>query len=139
MSLENAASAKTSCNLWSKHLLHKQGATNFDLRTALTAIEQCGIFSVSHLLWQEPILYNGYLQRPVTLTPGTAAFINYMYINDLGLSRRRIELQSPACKANALVLSNRGGLYCFKIRFQKSTSGFKVVICWGIKLRVFIL
>ena len=33
------------------------------------AIEQCGFFNKPHLLWHGPILYNGYLIGPETLTP----------------------------------------------------------------------
>ena len=44
-------------------------AANFDLCSVLMAIEQWGFFSVSHLLWHGPSLYNGHLQGPVTLTP----------------------------------------------------------------------
>ena len=42
---------------------------NFDLCSALTAIEQWGFFNVPHGLRHRPIIYNGHLQRLVTLTP----------------------------------------------------------------------
>ena len=32
-------------------------------------IEQWGFFNVPQLLWHGPTVYNGHLQRPVTLTP----------------------------------------------------------------------
>ena len=57
-------------------------ATNFELCSALMAIEQWGFFNVPH-------------QR---------------CFDDLGLSRLGIEPRSPACEANALPLSHRGGL-----------------------------
>ena len=41
-------------------------AANFDLCSALMAIEQWGFFNVPHLLWH---VYNGHLRGPVTLTP----------------------------------------------------------------------
>ena len=43
-------------------------ATNFDLYSALMAIEQWGFFSVPHLLWHGLSVYNGHLRGPVTLT-----------------------------------------------------------------------
>ena len=42
---------------------------NFDLCSALMAIEQWGFFSVPHLLWHQVFFYNGHLRGPVTLTP----------------------------------------------------------------------
>ena len=44
-------------------------AANFDLCSALMAIEQWGFFSVPHLLWHQVSFYNGHLRGPVTLTP----------------------------------------------------------------------
>ena len=41
----------------------------FDLCSALMAIEQLGFFSMPHLLWHRISIYNGNLQKPVTLTP----------------------------------------------------------------------
>ena len=43
-------------------------AANFDLCSTLMAIEQCGVFSVPHLLWRGASVYNGHLWGPVTLT-----------------------------------------------------------------------
>ena len=44
-------------------------AANFDLCSALMAIDQWVVFNVPHLLWHGPTLYNGHLRGPVTLTP----------------------------------------------------------------------
>ena len=44
-------------------------AANFDLCSALIAIEQWGFFSVPHLLWYGASVYNGDFQGPVTLAP----------------------------------------------------------------------
>ena len=44
-------------------------AANFDLCSALMAIEQWGFFSVPHLLWHWASIYNGDPWGPVTLTP----------------------------------------------------------------------
>ena len=44
-------------------------AANFDLCSALMAIEQWGFFSVPHLLWHGASVYNGHLWGSVTLTP----------------------------------------------------------------------
>ena len=43
------------------------GAANFDLRSALIAIEQWGFFCVPHLLWHETSVYNGQFRGSVTL------------------------------------------------------------------------
>ena len=54
--------------IWTRY--HYQWrAANFDLCSALMAIEQWGFFSVPHLLWHGTSVYNRYLQRPVKLTP----------------------------------------------------------------------
>ena len=54
--------------IWKRH--HCQWrAANYDLCSALMAIEQWGFFSVSHLLWKGSSVYNGHLRGPVTLTP----------------------------------------------------------------------
>ena len=42
---------------------------NFDLCSALMAIEQWGFFSVPHLLWHGVSVYNYHLRGPVPLTP----------------------------------------------------------------------
>ena len=44
-------------------------ATDFDLYSALMAIEKWRSFNVPHLLWHGPTLYNSHLWGPVTLTP----------------------------------------------------------------------
>ena len=41
--------------------------TNFDLCSALMAIEQLGFFSMPHLMWHGASVYNGHLRGPVTL------------------------------------------------------------------------
>ena len=54
--------------IWRCH--HCQWKTaNFDLCSALMAIEQWGFFSLPHLLWRQVSVYNGHLRGPVTLTP----------------------------------------------------------------------
>ena len=42
-------------------------AANFDLCSALMAIEQWGFLSVPHLLWHRASVYNGHLGGPLTL------------------------------------------------------------------------
>ena len=44
-------------------------APNVDQCSTLMVIEQCGFFSVPHLLRHGASVYNGYLRGPVTLTP----------------------------------------------------------------------
>ena len=54
--------------IWKRHH-YRWRAANFDLCSALMAIEQWGFFSVPHLLWHGAPVYNGHLRGPVTLTP----------------------------------------------------------------------
>ena len=56
--------------IWRRHNLRWRAA-NFDLNSALLAIEQWGFFRVPHLLWHGPTLYNGRLRVPVSLIPYT--------------------------------------------------------------------
>ena len=53
--------------IWKRHHCRWR-AENFDLCSALMAIEQWGVFYVSHLLWHGPTFYNGHFRGPVTLT-----------------------------------------------------------------------
>ena len=54
--------------IWRRH--HCQWrATNFDLCSALIAIEQRGFFSVPYLLWHGVSAKSGQLRGPVTITP----------------------------------------------------------------------
>ena len=86
-------------------------AANFDLCSALMAIEQWGFFNVPHLLRHGPALYNGHLRGPVTLTPVAERFAVELSLPVFTtcLSRQGIETRSPACEANALPLRHRGG------------------------------
>ena len=54
--------------IWRRHHCRWRAA-NFDLCSALMAIEQWGFFNVLHLLRQGPTVYNSHLRGPVTLTP----------------------------------------------------------------------
>ena len=51
---------------WRRHHCRWRAA-NFDLCSALMAIEQWGFFSVLHLLWHGASVYDGHLRGPVTL------------------------------------------------------------------------
>ena len=74
--------------VWRRH--HCQWrAANFDLCSALMAIEQWGFFSLPHLLWHGTTVYNGRLRGPVTLTFGRWAVTTCF--NDLGLKRLGFE------------------------------------------------
>ena len=53
---------------WRRHH-YRWRAANFDLYSALMAIEQWGFFCVPHLLWLGASVYNGHLRGSVTLTP----------------------------------------------------------------------
>ena len=78
--------------VWRRHHCRWRAA-NFDLCSALRAIEQWGFFNVPHPLRHWPTVYNGHLRGPVTLTPCWAfsggAVTTWFY--DLGLSRPGIE------------------------------------------------
>ena len=74
--------------IWRRHH-YRLRAANFDLCSALMAIEQCGLFNAQHLLWHEPSVYNGHLRGPVTLTPIGGAVTACFYY--LGLSRLGFE------------------------------------------------
>ena len=54
--------------IWRRHH-YLWRALNFDLCSALMAIDQWGFFSVPHLLWHGASIYIGHLRTPVTLTP----------------------------------------------------------------------
>ena len=54
--------------IWRRHLCLWRAA-NCDLCSALMVIQQCGFFSVSHLLRHGASVYNGNLWGPLTLTP----------------------------------------------------------------------
>ena len=53
--------------IWRRHH-YRWRAANFDLCSALMAIEQWGFLSVPHLLWHGAFIYIGHLRGPVTLT-----------------------------------------------------------------------
>ena len=54
------------CSLiWRRHHCRWRAA-DFDLWSALMAIEQWGFYSVPHLLWHGASVYKGYLRAPVT-------------------------------------------------------------------------
>ena len=53
--------------IWRRHHCRWRAA-NFDLCSALMALEQWGFLSMPHLLWYGPTVYNGHLWGPVTLT-----------------------------------------------------------------------
>ena len=54
--------------IWRRHRCRWRAA-NYDLCSALMAIEQWGFFNVPHPLRHRPTVYNGHLWEPVPLTP----------------------------------------------------------------------
>ena len=66
---------------------------NFDICSALMAIDQWGFFSVQHLLWHGASVYNGHLRGPVTLMHtccwafASGAITTRFYDLHVGLSR----------------------------------------------------
>ena len=53
-----------------------QGLEMFDQCSALMVIEQWGFFNMPHPFQHEPIVYNGHLPGPVTLTPAPHLLFN---------------------------------------------------------------
>ena len=79
--------------IW-RHHYYRWRAENFDLCSALMAIEQWENFSVPHLLWHEASIYNGLLRGPVTLIPTAERLSSGVVtncLNDLGLLRLGFE------------------------------------------------
>ena len=73
---------------------------NFDLCSALMAIEQWGFFCVLHLLWQGVSVYNGHLRGPMTLTPFVellAAEIS-LPVSSTGIQTPYLPLAGPTLK-----------------------------------------
>ena len=59
--------------IWRPHH-YRWGAANFDLCSALMAIEQWRFLSVPQLLWHGASFYKGHLRGPLTITPISRAF-----------------------------------------------------------------
>ena len=78
--------------IWRRHRCRWRAA-NFEICSALMAIEQWGFFSVPHLLWHWASIYNGHLRGPVTHTYCRAFSSGAVTIcfYDSGLSRLGFE------------------------------------------------
>ena len=78
--------------IWRRHH-YRWRAANFDLCSALMAIEQWGFFSVPHLLWHGTFVYNGHLRGPwhSHLSPSVWQGSCPSCFYDLGLSRLGFE------------------------------------------------
>ena len=91
--------------IWRRHHYLWRTA-NFDLYSALMAIEQWGFFNVSHLLRHGPTLYNGHLRGPVTLTPVAELWqrsSHYLFLRLLKVCRGwDSNTQRFACEVKAL-------------------------------------
>ena len=91
--------------IWRRHH-YRWRAANFDLCSALMAIEQWGFFSVPHLLWHGVSVYNGHLQGPVTLTPIVERLVVemslylFLLLRSIAVGIRRPNL--TLCRTNAL-------------------------------------
>ena len=82
-----------NCSLiWRRHH-YRWRAANFDLCSALMAVEQWGFFSVPHLLWHRASVYNGHLRGPVSLTSNAqrSAVELSLPVFKTGLSRLEFE------------------------------------------------
>ena len=82
--------------IWRRHHCRWR-ATNFDLCSALMAIEQWGIFNVPHLLWHGQTLFNDHLRGPVIHTCCRAFDSGAIatFFNELDLSRPGTEPDLP--------------------------------------------
>ena len=88
--------------IWRRHH-YRWRAANFDLCSALMAIEQLGFFSVLYLLWHGASVYNGHLWGPVTHTPIGKRLAVRLSIPVFKTSRGcDSNIQPSACGANAL-------------------------------------
>ena len=91
---------KNFSHLWRCHN-YQWRTSNFDLCSALMAIEQWGFFSVQHLLWHGASVYNGHLRGPVThshLLPS----VWQCSCHFLFLRLRDSNSQTSTCGANVL-------------------------------------
>ena len=77
-------------------------AANFDLYSALMAIEQRGFFSVPHLLGYKTSVNNGHLRGPVTLTPIADHMAEELSLPILSTKVWDSNAQPSACRVNAV-------------------------------------
>ena len=88
--------------IWRRHHCRWRAA-NFDLCSALIAVEQWGFFNVPHLLWNRASVYNGHFRGPLTHTLRRAfssgAVTSCFY--NLSLSWLDSNTRLSACRANA--------------------------------------
>ena len=83
--------------IWRRHH-YRWRAANFDLCSALMAIEQWGFFSLPHLLWHGASVYNGHLRGPMTVLPSVWQWsCRYLFCCGWGSNT-----QPFACRFNAL-------------------------------------
>ena len=97
--------------IWRRYHFRWRGA-NFDLCSALMAIEQWGFFTVPHLLWH---VYNGHFRGPVTLTPNAerlAVELSLPVFTSWVCRGWDSNTQPSACEANALTIQP-GVYFCF--------------------------
>ena len=116
-------------NIWRRHHCRWRAA-NFDLCSALMAIEQWGFFNVPHQLWYGASVYNGHLRGPVTLTPiaeHLAMQLSLPVFNDLGLWRLGFEPQNfRSLGESSNQLRNHRGWF-FKTFFSSSTFKYRYI------------
>ena len=84
--------------IWRRHHCRWRAA-NFDLCSALMAIEQWGFFSFPHLLWHGAFVHYGHHRGPMTLTPiadRLTVELSYLFVRlrstpNLPLARRTLQ------------------------------------------------
>ena len=86
--------------IWIRHQCQWRAA-NFDLCSALMAIEQWGFLNVQHLQWHRTSVYNGHLRGLVTLTP-VAEHLAVELSLTYGCRDRDSNTQPSPCRANTV-------------------------------------
>ena len=90
--------------IWRCHH-HRWRAADFNLYSALVAIEQWGFFSLPHPLWHGASVYNGHFRGPVTLTPiaeRIAVELSLPVLTNKVCRGWDSNIHSSACGVNAL-------------------------------------
>ena len=101
----NFSSHSGILNLFGDVTIAGEELQNFDLCSALMAIERWGFISLQHLWLGHPFIMNGHLRGPVTLSPNAERLAVKLSLHVLTTKVCRgwdSNTQSSACGANAL-------------------------------------
>ena len=124
-------------------------ATNFDICSALMAIEQWGFFRGPHLQWNGASVYNGHLWGPVSLTPTAerlAVELSLPVLTNLGLSRLGFEDSTLRLRGDCFnplrqrcgkYAKKREGLYSqFRYCNYRLETRFQIFFFFSIKVTI---